>query len=260
MTYEEAIGRFSEDERRQIDERLRILADHSALGLQARMNLRIESRLPPDAWEALFRALLAVGTDPQTIKMSITQSLRSWTLQAPEIPPPRPAVFGRAVTLYRICKMLVDRGDFGTIDRAEKSVRRLLSQLPGTVPPVWRKRSLGQFLMWSTFHPDRTSSPFDGLPVEADAIRAHLGLLLAERGQPLLLLEYSVPPDVPLRYPTVAEAYAGDDWSYFFRPPLADDPHGKTLPWPEPAEMTPRPEVVHVVIRGDQLTGGRVCP
>jgi hypothetical protein len=260
MTYEVAIKRFPLGERRRIEEKLRILVDSSELGLQARANLRLESRLSSDAWGSLFRALLAVEAEPQGIKVAMTQSLRPGTLQAPEVPLPRSVVLGRAVTVGRFYEMLVTLGYFATTGSAERAVGSLLWRFPEAVPGVWRRRELGRFVMWSTFHPDRTSGPFDDLPFAADTIRAYLGLAPADRGKPLLLLEYSLPPGLPARYPTVAEAYAGDEWSYFFRPSDASDPYGKTLPWPEPGGMTPRPEVVHGVIRGDRLIAARECP
>jgi hypothetical protein len=259
MTFEQAIAPFSDLERGQIEERLRLLASHSTLGLQARMNIRLESRLCQEAWTSLFDSLLATKCDLVDIKKTISRTFRSWLLKGPQILLGCPVVFGRAVTVDRFCEMLITLGYFATSMAARRSVRSLLSRPTGKIPQGWSRRDLGRFLMWSTFHPDLVGNPFDGLPAESDTIRGHLGLALNDRGLPLLLLEFTLVPSQALRFPTVAEAYAGDDWSYFFRTSLPNDSHGLTLPWPEPSGMVPRPEVVHAIIQGDRLIGVREC-
>jgi len=75
-----------------------------------------------------------------------------------------------------------------------------------------------------------------------------LGLDCNEAGLPLLLFEYEIPPRVVIRFPTVAEAYSGGAWPYFFRPAPRRSPYGMTMPWPEFERRQPRPEVVHEVI------------
>src|SRR5262249_46148874 len=118
----------------------------------------------------------------------------------------------------------------------------------------WRNMPLGRYLMWSTFSLESNSGrPFDGMPNSADVVRGLLGLDHNERGLPLLLFEYTLPMSVTLRFPTVAEAYAGDSFPYFFRPAPAGAPHGLIMSWPEYQDQSPRPEVVHEVISGGLL-------
>ena len=61
-------------------------------------------------------------------------------------------------------------------------------------------------------------------------------------------------PHVIARFPTVAEAYAGDKWNYFFTPAPCDALYGVTLPWWEYEGCSPRPEVVHEIIQGVCIT------
>ena len=92
------------------------------------------------------------------------------------------------------------------------------------------------------------------MPDSADGIRGLLGLDREEKGLRLLIFEYKLPVHHSIHFPTVAEAYAKDVWPYFFRPAPPGAPYGMTLPWPEYSHEPPRPEVVHHVIRGIQLT------
>jgi hypothetical protein len=117
-----------------------------------------------------------------------------------------------------------------------------------------RNYALGKYLMWSTFAIEGDpQNPFEGIPASVEAIRGVLGLDPNERYKPLLLIIYTLPPDVVPLFPTIAEAYAGVLWNYFFTPAPTTAVCGLTLPWPEYANMPPRPEVVHKVILGEQL-------
>ena len=94
------------------------------------------------------------------------------------------------------------------------------------------------------------------MPNDARDIRAQLGLDLGldqdERGD-LLLFEYALPDGITARFPTIADAYAGDTWLWFFRPARRGEPYGKTLPWPG-CPNAPCPELVHESIKGNTLT------
>jgi hypothetical protein len=62
---------------------------------------------------------------------------------------------------------------------------------------------------WATFD---ANEPDRGGLVDldrADDVRGVLGLDADERGQPLLVFEYSLPADTSSLFPTVAEAYGG---------------------------------------------------
>ena len=248
MTLLDALATISTSDRAQVEAKLQILRNHTGNSSQAVINLYLENRLLSGAWQALFSELLSVSFDPVMIRRAITNSFRRYVLQGPALVPPHPAVFGRAVTPIEFCQQLVSLGHYNSLSTAQRNLRMLIGRPRGVLVRRWRNFDLGRYLMWSTFSAGR---PFDGLPDSAKVIRGLLGL--KRRRGDLLLLEYTFPPGVVPRFPTVAEAYAGDEWFYYFRPALEGDPHGKTMPWEEYQHETPRPEVVHEVIKGTQL-------
>lgn len=113
--------------------------------------------------------------------------------------------------------------------------------------------------MWATFDllPDGSLSgrdPFLTGPHDANGIRARLGLVSSreEKRKDLLLFVYNLPDGVRAFFPTIAEAYAGGDWLWYFRPATATDRYGRTMPWPD-SKHPPSPEVVHEPITGNNL-------
>jgi hypothetical protein len=127
-----------------------------------------------------------------------------------------------------------------------------------TIRRKWRDFRLATYVMWSTFAPDG-GRPFDGLQRSARHLRATFGLTQVDADAPLLLLEYILPDGVVPRLPTVVEAYAGDEWLYYFRPATEveiEDGYSRTYVWDELArrEHTGRPEVVHEPVTGHVLT------
>lgn len=109
---------------------------------------------------------------------------------------------------------------------------------------------LGNHLIWSTFSEEENGNdPFRNW-TDANIVRDRLGLQdpqhpedPEERG--LVLLVYRVPSTVTIRYPTIAEAYAGSGWDPNFQCSDPEDCWGYT--------SGGRPEVVHEVIRGNQF-------
>ena len=105
--------------------------------------------------------------------------------------------------------------------------------------------------MWSTFN-DTTAGgdPFDGCTGSPSALRHAFGLVDPGPAMPdereFILCIYDVPSDVDVRFPTIADAYAGDDWNPNFLCSPAGAPWGTT--------SGGRPEVVHAVIHGETLT------
>jgi hypothetical protein len=255
MTYAEAVKTLSYKEIEQVEQRMYVLARDSGLGSQAVANIRNESRLSAEAWQTIFRGLLSAPLDSGVITYALTDSLRCWTLKGPALSVPGSIKLGRAITIDRFCRMLVKLGYFASNQTAWRAVRSIISKPAGVAK--WRLGhvKLGLYLIWSTFNPGiDEAGPFDEMPKEADVIMGRLGLDRNERGKSLLLLEYMRPPEITLRFPTVAEAYAGQQWSYFFRPATQAAAYGMTMPWPEYEREAPLPETVHEPTHGANLS------
>jgi hypothetical protein len=252
-TFESVLSTRSPLERREVEARLYLLSSLRATTYQSYSSLKAESRLPDTAWSELIELLLRVSSEPVEIQKVVRAFCRSWTLAGHEIPSLRSKIFGRAVSekwlIALVRKSL--RGKPGS--SALKEVRDLYTKPFPLVKDRWSSRDLGNHLMWSTFdtHGD---SPFRRFPKTANGIRRLLGLDPNFSGEPLLLFEYTLHVGAMPRFPTIADAYAGDEWSYFFTPAPESAPHGMTMAWPDYAGRSkPRPEVVHEVIRGVQL-------
>lgn len=255
MTLGEALAKLAPGDQRQLHEKLLILATHSGIGHSAADNIYLESRLPEAAWDALVAALQSVGADPTEIRDAITSCVRAWTLNGPVLARPHPVTLGRAATADRFCQQqLVSSGRYSSISSARRALTYLLGKPPRTAAKIWRTVHLGAHLMWSTFDSESGGGPFDSLPHSARIIRGRLGLSKNQRGA-LLLIEYTLPKHVSPLFPTVAEAYAGTEWNYFFRPAPPAASYGLSMPWLEFEVEEPCPEVVHAVVSTVQLSG-----
>jgi hypothetical protein len=251
MTFTEAMERLSADHRDRVNNVLRILGESAAIYYRAVCNVERESRLLPAAWEELLAALVVASDDSSSIRRTFIDCLRRWTLNGPPLTLFTPKSFGRATTTEYFSRLLVEKGYFASVPAAKSSIRSLLMKPQEVVARRWQRFDLGKYLMWSTFSTGANQDdPFDGMPSSADAIRGALGLDPNERGQPLLLMVYALPSGVLARFPTVAEAFAGERWNYFFTPAPVGAPYGMAMPWPECEDSAPRPEVVHEVILG----------
>jgi hypothetical protein len=255
MTLIEALESLSIIDRERLVKVLARFASSSGLCFRARTNLDSESRLPLAAWACLFDGLLdKPDGDVEMIQKAITDALRPWVLNGPPLSAVKPEFFGRAISLDYLCRLLVDAGHFGSVESAKRNVRNVLSKPETITARRWRNYPLGKYLMWSTFSVEADpTDPFQGMPHSAEAIRGILGLDPNERNKPLLLIIYKLPTSVVALFPTIAEAYAGSQWNYFFTPAPTSAICGLTLPWPKYAHFAPRPEVVHEVIQGRQI-------
>lgn len=234
----------AEQGKRDAWERTAIVLEDEDLSF-VRENISIECRLHEDTWDAIFEALF--GTPGDEVLVVLTETFQKQTLCGPQIPD-TPEPKGRAVDANRFLRWLDDQEIFAS----PAAQRRYLDDVRTGVEPVVPPREqchalpLGRHLIWSTFREDEVD-PFAGY-TDADEVRAYLGLM--EPAQPddqeLFLLVYVLPEDVPARYPTVADAYAGDDeWNPEFQCSNPRDPWGYT--------SGGAPEVVHRVIRGKHL-------
>jgi hypothetical protein len=251
-TLKDALEGEPPDLRDEFYKRMRTLASASATNRQAFLNLEMESRLTATAWLDLINAVLTGDPSPLEIQKRVIQTCRLHVLSGPEATASS-LVFGRAVTRDRFCELMVDLGVHPTLDAARRELRRVKRLMPHQLRIRWRNRVLGRYVIWSTFSLS-ASDPFDGIKGSSDRFRCLLGLDKNEQGMSLLLLRYSLPASLRPLYPTIAEAYSGTQWLYYFRPAPPAESHGWTLTWDECSDESGRPEVVHPAITGIELT------
>ena len=248
----EVLLNLSEADRNQITDNLQLLANDSATGYQAVENFYAESRLGASAWALWAVALRSNTFSTHEIKATITGINRTVQLTGTLVQGAHSIVFCRAITIARLSRLLVSLNYYGSVQSATRAVRNALYKPVTVLTSRWKDVDLGRFVQWSTFEPGGGRT-FDGVN-SADYIQGVLGLDRAERGGSVILLEYTLPADVPPRFPTVADAYSGPCWPYFFRVAPLRALYGLTMPWPEYQAEPPRPEVVHEVITGRQLS------
>jgi len=248
MSFRHVQDKLSDSEQKKLRRRLTVIAGVSATGRQVEQNLWSEARLPTSSAADIVKALLNAKGDAGSLKDAYVTACRNHIVKGPKIKEPRPELLGRAVTAKSFYEMLVRQKKFPTMASARAAIGRRLGLSGAETARRMETTPLGQYLMWATYcrtSPD--ASPFDALPVGANDIRDLLGLDPADDLEPLLLFVYEPPPDLALRFPTVADA----QWHYAFRP-APDDPKvesGRTLPRKE--DLKPQPEVVHEPVLGN---------
>ena len=251
MNFELLLERMSEDEKAACEERLYILTSTSGIGYQVMANLRCESRLDELAFSDIVQGLLQAAADPEELKSVYIEKCQTHILKGGTIPKPWPLYFGRVVTPQSLYQRMVNLKYFRSENHARRFFRNLLSKPLNVVRKRLQNKFLGRFLMWATFDPDNLKgNPFDGMPTDADGIRARLGLEPNEKGENLFLFVYALPADVEPLFPTIADA----QWHSLFRPAPPGAKWGLTMPWPEIDTEKPRPEIVHKPIKGACLT------
>jgi len=261
LTFEAFLqGLSDENERNAVRARWEPCADkldENGAQRQFVFNFDAEPRLPEAAWQSIKQAIMDGSLDAPSLQRALTLACRAHTLAGDPLPPPKPSPLGRAVTEERFVEILRDQYAFSTDDQKEQFMLDLLR--PNATPASNRAQLRNKFLapenrvMWAAFdgkHPG--NDPFAQMSNDARSIRAQLGLDQDERGD-LLLFEYALPDGITARFPTIADAYAGDTWLWFFRPARRGEPYGKTLPWPG-CPNAPCPELVHESIKGNTLT------
>lgn len=259
MTFEDFLSGLEKVLRDDIDlgwESCRLLFADTQHHWQFIINFRAESRLPAEAWEAACRVILQRLTNPADLQRALTGVFRSHTLGGDSVCSPAPAPLGRAVTLPLFMMLLKEQNVFNSDSEAEQLRNDLLD--PGANADTVREALEGIFISrpgraaWATFDVGRDRSPsgrdpFGSMALEADVIRARLGLSPNDMGKDLLLFVYELPSHMIARYPTMADAYAGDEWPYYFRPSPEGERWGMTMPW-DGCGMPPCPEVVHEAV------------
>lgn len=238
-----------------------ILTGAGAPQRQFVFNLEADCHMCHASWETIRRVILRRIPTAADLQRALRDACRQHTLQGDPVAHSHPSPLGRAVTREAFADVLRYQFGFSTPSEEEQFMDDLLHP---RAPDDNRAQLGGRLLaragrvMWATFdYDDSTSSfgpdPFAGMSPDADDIRAHLGLSANDAGKDLLLFVYNLPAGVTPRFPTIAEAYAGDDWSYYFRPARGAERWGYTMTWNLSPSPAPRPEVVHEPVTGDNL-------
>lgn len=231
--------------------------------LQFVINLEAECRLCQDAWQEIHGVMMSGIRETAQLQQAFTTVFRNYLLKGDLVVLPPPAPLGRAVTKDSYIELLRDQFGFSSEDELEQFLDDLLGGAATTASNCRRLRNrlLAQQgrIMWATVDllPDSVPSgqnPFANMPRDANSIRAQLGLISSkeEKRKDLLLFVYNLPAGLMAYFPTIAEAYAGEDWLWYFRPATAIDTYGRTMPWPD-TKHPPSPEVVHEPITGNNL-------
>ena len=228
------------------------------------INLEDDCHLCEAAWGSLKDVILAGVSDAILLQRELTNACRKHTLQGSFIAPPFPSPLGRAITKDLFADLLREQFSFSTTGEEDQFMDDLLHK--GITGASTRTLLSGKLLarsgrvMWATFNLDPASglplngiNPFHHMPPGADGIRAQLGLSVNDAGKDLLLFVYTLPPGVLPRFPTIAEAYAGNDWPYYFRPARELEACGFTMTWDTTPPLPSSPEVVHEPVTGDNL-------
>ncbi len=253
-TFTEVLNKRPPSEQLRTNERISALAT-KPIGVQAFRNIYSEHRLTEVQWNRVIDELLnepSIG--PGFIKLRLTGVLRNMThptgtFPAAPIALPPTTIFGRGVPYDVVARRLSRRAPRFSPQTIRKEITYILhtKTLPA-IRTLWAGRPLGSHLMWSTFSLTG-SPPFEHAFKSAREFRACMGL--PDENKPLLLLDYQLPPGVEVHYPTIAEAYAGDEWNFHFSPSPPVAAAGSTLPWSN--DYDSHHEVVHSVIGAEQL-------
>ncbi len=207
-------------------------------------NFESECRLSRATWERVFLVLVDASQDE--LRVEITAVFRDHKLTGPAVTgTPQPK--GRALERERFTALARDAEIFASPEAVTQFIDDVRNGHLPVIPYDQRLRRcpLGNYLMWSTFK-EQGGDPFASCS-DADTVRTKLGLQGPKRPEDreLVLLVYDVPPEVTVRYPTIADAYAADDWNVPFQCSNPQDPWGYTV--------NGHPEVVHDVINGAHL-------
>lgn len=212
--------------------------------LHIQRNFEVESRLPERAWSGVF-VVLKVEEEWSELRVQLMVVFRGFTLHGPEIATtPQPK--GRALDVGRLKTLLKQAGISSPIAQEQFINDVRAGHAPGI--PYHQFLStcpLGSHLIWSTFS-EAGGDPFENVH-DAEVVRDRLGLMppIGLDDQELVLLVYYVPSDVLIRYPTIADAYAGEAWNPYFQCSNPSDSWGYT--------SGGHPEVVHDVVHGRHL-------
>lgn len=265
MKFSDFLEALPESERLTIEaaweEYRELLTNAGGAHRQFAINLEAECMFCEAAWQSIRVVVLGRITDVSELKIELTRVCRLHALQGERIAPPIPSPLGRAVTKEMFVEVLREQFTFNSDNERDQFMFELLdsSATMASNSTQLRNKLLAKAnrIMWATFNLGADgmptgNNPFDGMPDDADRIRARLGLSTEDKGKDLLLFVYNLPLGMQAHFPTIAEAYAGDSWTWYFRPALESERWGRTMTWdacPDP----PLPEIVHKTVACDNL-------
>ena len=250
---DEVIDELDQDPRVRVHAKLATLAKPPG-GRQAVANLRTEDFVDRSVWERLVTTLLtSCGDQWDEVHDAVRDVMRSDQLNGPEAKHPPDVVFGRATLQDDFARVLRDNGHHGSIAAALDEIEYYKDVPVDELRLAFGDYQLGRYVMWATFDPDG-DDPFAKITLDADQIRAHLGLSKLDSGKPLLLLRYKLPAN-GARIARVTEAYSGETWVHYFRTAGLNVGYGFTFPWDDVVELggDGMPEIVHKPILGEFL-------
>jgi hypothetical protein len=160
-------------------------------------------------------------------------------------------ILGRVINLEHYCDILIKERIFLDVYEAKSFIELLIDTAVVSIPEHWKSMPMGKHAMWATFD-QNGERPFGNDPPPARAILCVLGIK-ASAG-PHLVLEYQLPPSIPAKIPTFADAYADSHWAMYFRPAIPRQSCGLTKPTEDCHTDVGRPEVVHDIIKIEALS------
>lgn len=255
LDFTEALKKQSSTEQADILKRVSLLDKSNAFDRQCRYNLYQEPRFPEEEWQKLFDEILCAGhSSLKDVRNRIRSFCRSHLLQGPVAKIPSSSKLARVTTLNSLTGILIKQFYCLTRSEAKACVRFALMNKDLRVIYPYRDWVLGRFLMWSTLSM-ANETVFPAPSLKTDRLLCILGLAPCSSGDLVLAMEFRLPSSEHPMIPRFHEAYAGDYWSYYFRPNL--DPNGKfgrTFPRPDCSGHSGRSEVVHKPITASNLT------
>lgn len=121
-TFESALVERPLADQTKIQQLLNLVANSSAVGYQAVLNLRNETRIPLRDWRELAEALRATSFDAGSVRETIANVLRKWQLLGPPIQT-NSKQFGRAISVEKFARLLFALHYFPDVVSSRQSVR-----------------------------------------------------------------------------------------------------------------------------------------
>jgi hypothetical protein len=238
--------------------RMDMLVGHSKSSTRAVANLWRDARPTATAWKIVVRATLGARVDAAAIRRALQTGIQAAFARGLLSPratiPSQDAVLGRVIDEQDyIHRRFVAKSTTMPGSRAAQTAlfRRLFAMTLDEQLDYLERSPLGGYKMWSTFDV-RGRSPFHGIPLDPNQLRAAFGLdeAIDPAIDVLLTFAYTLPMGLVPRIPTVFDAYAAEPWPSYFLPSRPPKKHGTTEPW-KGMGLRPRPEVVHATIYGN---------
>lgn len=239
--------------RTAVQETLNALTSSSAVTRQFVLNLRSECRVEALVWKEVVDEIQHASPNPAHIRARLTTVFRRHTREGVVLAQPWPACFGRVVERPKMALFLKNNDNAFSDEDADAFLDDLVDKPVSYARGRLKDTLLAEnprYSLWATFNrANPAANPFEAMPPSAPHLTNRLGL--PSRGYDLFKLAYSLPAGVTPRFPTVADAYVGDDWPLLYRASTHADTCGWTMP--RTSQAKPCPEVVHEAITGATL-------